>query len=261
MIAPGLFDVEPMLPPLRPMREFFAYTSLTHHSTPLSRRMLDSLTFYQTNYLLINMIVLVICLMNSYLIFVVAPLVFSLFFFLAYHKSDFVAFGRIKVTKNLAIIACLVSLLLIVLFAAKYSVLFVGYVFTVVVVSVHSALTDRKRSQPTVNHATANRIFDPEEIIRRDEMQRSYQGIGSSSYSSSAYGGFSTSNRFNTTVPTSSTINSYEPPSSSGVGTTSSSLLDDQQQSMGDSRASREERKEKVKQQARQRIKENYGLE
>ncbi|KAG2381727.1 hypothetical protein C9374_006111 [Naegleria lovaniensis] len=256
MIAQGLFDVEPMLPPLRPMREFFAYTSLTHHTTPLSRRILDSLTFYQTNYLLINMIVLVICLMNSYLIFVVAPLVFSLFFFLAYHKSDFVAFGRIKVTKNLAIIACLASLLLIVLFAAKYSILFMGYVFTVIVVSTHSALTDRKRSQPTVNHATANRIFDPEEIIRRDEMQRSYQGIGSGySQASNTYGGFSTSNRFNTAVP-SSTINSYEPPSS-----TNSTIDEQQQQSMGDSRASREERKEKIKQQARQRIKENYGLE
>jgi len=255
MLAPGFLDVEPMLPPLRPMREFLAYTSISGHKQPIQNRLLDNLTFYQTNYLLINMIMLVLGLMFSYLIIIVAPLCFSIFFFLAYYKQDHViAFRRFKITKNFAIISGLVALVILVVFSGQYKTLFVGYFLTMFTVLGHAALTDRKRSQPSYNEqgrsSPTSKIFDPEELIRREEMQRrSFQPVGVSSGAS-----YSSSNRFSAPGQPSYEQTSFESgEQSTGV---SSSVGGD---SMSDSKASREAKREKNKQ-TRQRIKENYGL-
>ncbi|EFC46328.1 hypothetical protein NAEGRDRAFT_79154 [Naegleria gruberi] len=239
MITPGIIDVEPLLPPLRPLREFLAYTSLRNHKQPLRARILDSITFFQTNYLLINMIMLCLPMLFSYLFFPVLILALSLFFFLAYHKSDnIIVLRRIKVTKNLAILTCLFALVLLVLVSGMYTTLFVGYIFTVFFVMSHACLTDRRRTQPSFQQDDSNgasRIFDPEEIIRRDEMQRrNFQ---------QPMTGYSTSNRFMT--PGTIQPTSYEPTSSDA-----STTEDD----------SKRYKKEKIEQ-TRKRIKENYGLE
>ncbi|KAL9643494.1 hypothetical protein ABK040_010108 [Willaertia magna] len=261
MLTPDLFGVEHLLPPLRPLSEFLAYTSVRGHKSPLKNRFVDNILFYQTNYLLINMFILVLSVSLSPLVFIIAPLVFSTFYFLVYHKTNhFILFNRIRITKNATILSCLFILVALVIASGRWGSLFIGYLSTMFTILGHASLTDRKRQSTLYNenvNTPSNRIFDPEELIKRDEMERRrFQQVNTPTTV-----GYSTSNRYNTPSPTNATFSSVSPNSNIsttpnvGVSTTNAESSD-----VTESKASREARREKLKQ-TRQRIKENYGLE
>ncbi len=103
------FTGRPLFQPSRPWSDFFGKCTIPTKSNFL-QRLEDNLLFFQTNYVSLIIIALLLSNFPSLLSLFTMPIVAGLWWFTFYRKQNDIAFGKLKFTKTASLLVLTTSL-------------------------------------------------------------------------------------------------------------------------------------------------------
>jgi hypothetical protein len=161
---------EPLLPPARPWAtEFFGKFGL-----PSLNRLESNVLYYQANYLVLSLMILLVCISYTRLVLIIAPVqIFMIHFCFFRQSGEMRLFRRVRITKNMVLLSTAVFSVFLILVAGYWKNLIASYATTTFVMGMHMLTRDRQAGRQKTPMST-NRIFDPDEMLRNEMMNNAY---------------------------------------------------------------------------------------
>jgi hypothetical protein len=113
---------EPLLPPTRPWSEFFGRMTV-----PSFKRFESNILYYQSNYLVVSMLLALLSILFTKIVLIVGPLVLFMFHFCFYRQSGEVKVANLRITKNMVLISSSVITVVLNLISGHWKNLVVAY--------------------------------------------------------------------------------------------------------------------------------------
>lgn len=118
---------EPVLPPTRPWAtEFFGKFGI-----PSINRLESNVLYYQANYLVLSLIILLASISYTILVLIIAPINVYMFHFCFFRQSgEMRLFGRVRITKNMVLLSTAIFSVFLILFTGYWKNLIASYAIT-----------------------------------------------------------------------------------------------------------------------------------
>ncbi|KAL0480387.1 hypothetical protein AKO1_011006 [Acrasis kona] len=234
-------NTEPILQPARPWKtSFFGTFSLPKDKNDIIKRLESNVLFYQSNYLIITMIVAFFNLLTKPIALLLGPCVGAMFYVAFYKKSNDIEIGKIRLSKNVIIIGISIVVMALILLSGAYFNLFASYIMSSLIILSHLVFRDRNIRSKLDITSTGTKIFDPDEMLRRS-AQSQFQAPSA---------------QFSNASVTSASGTSYQPPASTAAPPTTTWAPPVPAAADENEKAARKEKQKLM----RQRIKEQYGM-